>query len=259
MSEQDLLVEGEEGQDHQGGGASPDSGRNEPGPVPYHRFQQVNAKFRDVSQRMAEYEKFGDPKTVAEKLARLEEVMKDQNFTPSEKERLRKEIREADPEYAEMLQEWKSDRESRRIATATAGERKADDWLKELGITKSDSNPEYASQHFAIQELVGGIIALDVDPKTGRPTPGGLLHRLLMGDATAYDDAWKSARKLLPLGTPRRQADAAVQRLKTAGLKPPVTPNKGEPKAPERELTEREKLSRASDRAAAMLEVGEEE
>lgn len=219
-----------------------DKGREiPPGYVPHTVVGELRQQLRDMKSLLAEYQKFGDPKTLTEMKHRYEELAKSTTFTPSEKQRLQKELAEAHPEWASAINDWKTERQARQDYVTRQGLTKVQTWLESLGMEATQENNIY------LQELVAGRIATDQD----------LLYRLkVLADVTAWEDAFADVKKRFGLGSLKRQQDAARAQAKALKPKPPASQDGGEkkPAAPaSKDL--RDVLQTGHDEAWRMLEA----
>lgn len=239
-------VPGGEGKDKPAGsGPSPDSGRKPEGDwIPRHRLTEVTTHNRTLKDQLAGYEKLGKLEELTEKLKRAEEFGKDKTFTPSETERVRKELFEAVPEF----RVWNDERQLRTEHATRTAVHKIDGWLGELGVTKTkDNEAEFTGRAVQLENILSAIIGSD-------PT---MRSRAAVHDLTVFDDAWKDFKRAFGIGAVRRQQDAKLLQMKQGSPKPPVVPA-AEKVKPEEEKTEREILEEANAKALEMLGALEE-
>lgn len=248
MSEQDFSFEGEP-QPSSGGSSAPsgDTGRSTvpPGYVPHHVVGDLRRQLREREEQLNGWKEFGDPKSVKEQMARLQELAKDRKFTPKELEELGREMEAVKPEWAGVIKEIVTERQARRESTAAAGEAKVGKWLKELNVPEDN---KYAAH--ILQETIVGVIT--------HPDHRDLFKRLYFGhDATVFDDAYAIVKKTFGLGAAQRKDAAGIITKKTALSRPPVQakPNAGEPEKPK---SDREKLAEDHEKAFELIGQFEE-
>ncbi len=259
MPEDPISFEGEAGTDGDkgpptpaGSGPSPDSGRKPDGDwIPRHRLTEVTTHNRTLKDQLAGYEKLGKLDDLVEKLKRADEFGKDKTFTPSETERVRKELFEAVPEF----RVWNEERQLRTEHATRTAIHKIDGWLGELGVTKpketdaefKTKEAEFTGRATQLENILSAIIGSD-------PT---MRSRAAVHDLTVFDDAWKDFKRAFGIGQARRQQDAKLLQMKQGGPKPPAAPAAEKPK-PVEEQTEREILEEANAKALEMLGALEE-
>ena len=250
MGEQDFVFEGEQGQPSgEQPGSSSENGRTASLPttqtVPYHRFSEVNGKLKSLEAEMAEYKKYGDPKSLAEMKARYEEMSKGKRFTNSELSQIRNDMFTAFPE----LKQYEEDRKTRFENFVSTGEQRADKWMKDLGYHNAGDDDAAKAHNTKIHRLLQGVVAEFI------AADESLVRRFKVGDSAVYDEAFGEVKKLLGLGNLKRQLDAQVLKTKKAGAQPvnggaiPKPTGDGKPKS------DRDILDDAHEEAFAMLEA----
>ena len=228
-----------------GSGSSPASGRKPDGDwIPRHRFNEVNTQFQTLKPQFEAYAKLGTVEQIAEKLKRAEEFGKDRTFTPTETERVRRELFEAMPEF----RVWQQERELRTQHATRTAIGKLDGWLGELGVTKTkDNEADFTKRASQLEHILTAVIAAD-------PV---MTSRAAVHDLTVFDEAWKEFKRTYGIGQTRRQQDAKLLQMKHPSPKPAAASSKPEGK-PEEEKTEREILEEANAKAMEMLGALEE-
>jgi hypothetical protein len=239
---------GEEGSENLGEGSDGgEGGKKPPEHVPYSRFQEVNARAKELDATVKKFMALGTPEEIAARLERLKELGAASPYTEKELKEIEDRLMVI-PTFRKIVEfvesQSKTSAESSKAFLGSMRQRTAT-YMKELGLEFKDER-----QRERAQFMVEGIIAeaIRTDPE--------LLKRWQLSDKSVIDDAIKASQSVL--GLLRRNMNAKVQGNK-ASIKPgapfqaPKKPAEGEPPKDPRDL-EREILDKAAERGFAILQ-----
>lgn len=237
----EMVLEGEEGD---GNGGGDESGQQQPRTVPYDRFVKVNQEAKKAKELQAlvdQYRSFGNPEDLKLLKTQHAEMLKGSSFTPSERDKMRKELLETLPE----LNQFKSFVEAQGRSFIDAGTNRVNKYVGEIGMEANEER-----NHF-IQELLSGCIA--ATGPDGKPKRPDFIRRFAANDLTVLDDAWKIVKKELWGNNTRKPSSNAAD---VARLKKPAAPgnNRIPDKQNDKPLNERDQLDQDGEKAFALLE-----
>lgn len=213
----DEKVEGQEALTEGEGERQPDatgSLSDDKGAVPYHRFTEVNTKLKTAIERLEKYQKLGDPEKVEAELQRLKELSVANEFTPTEKEQISKQLFALFPglrvlvDNSDKLMKAAMRAEAQTENYISTTEKQTDGYLGKLGLPVSKKNNE------RLQELLVTELR--------QPENKQKMVSFLRGDPTILDDMFKIVQREI-FGTRRIAQGAELQgrkQIPTTKLQP---------------------------------------
>jgi len=207
--------------------------------IPKHRFDEVNSKYKQTSEQLAAYSKFGTPEEIQKAIERAKAVPQTEEELSAYDEQLRR-----IPAFRKVYEAHERDEQNRKVqreAFLNNAENKFKDYANELGVPVEDQGLLYDIQAQVAEQI--------------RRDPG-LAARFRANDMSSVDDAYKRASSTGLISMLKRSKKNTVRDVKTRGVRQPSNPRavgKGEDSNESRHMTERQKLQAAAERGFELL------
>lgn len=240
MADEEVLTEGQAADGEHADGTAKTTGEQS---VPYHRFKEVNDKLGNLTKQLEAYVKLGDPTKIAGEMERLKELAKTNEFTPSEKEAISKQLFTLFPELKDLVANAPKLLAAARQAENTKenyiaeSTKQTNGYLDKLGLPVNDKN------NIRLQELLVAELR--------QPENKQKMVAYLRGDRTVLDEMFKIVQREV-FGGSRRAQGAALEQVK----KPLAPIGKIQPKAAQpdkKPLTDNEKMNEANEAAYELI------